>query len=31
MNVMDTIENKQQRTDLPAFIWRTVKVHVKIR
>ena len=32
MNVMDTIENKQQRTDLPVFHpGDTVKVHVKIR
>jgi len=32
MNVMDTIENNQQRTDLPVFHpGDTVKVHVKIR
>ena len=32
MNVMDTIENQQQRTDLPVFHpGDTVKVHVKIR
>jgi len=32
MNVMDTIESQQQRTDLPAFHpGDTVKVHVKIR
>src|ERR1700710_3141401 len=32
MNVMDTIEKQQQRSDLPAFHpGDTVKVHVKIR
>ena len=32
MNVMDTIESRQLRTDLPAFHpGDTVKVHVKIR
>jgi len=32
MNVMDTIEKQQQRTDLPVFHpGDTVKVHVKIR
>ena len=32
MNVMDTIENQQKRTDIPAFHpGDTVKVHVKIR
>src|SRR3954470_14299545 len=32
MNAIDTIENKQLRTDLPAFKpGDTVKVHVKIK